>query len=376
MDPEIAKLIKEAQVQVEKKLNWINTWKQKIADMPDLAKELWLEKKLIQKLPLPRTISIYDKIAAVDGGIIQEELRAFDIVIYRAIATIFSGIGKQVHVDYFPNFEPVTKLAINKSFQNNHEFAKYCGMLRINEEYKIARATIEEHSPQVLFLDGPVYPRPVDLNLNGIQNPLLIELQKKIKDEYNKLVASSKKFQVVIIGIVKDSRSRYFTKKLVETLNLGLKSKKIKLNNIRGFEKALQGILDIELTSAILNEGARTAWLSIPRPDYLLSESESDFWISLIKPLKTDSPVRIELLRLKNCEWFEKSLKSALESFYILCQHGLQLNLPTILLEADKRVKLSKSHLDEVLNHFSIEFNLPLEKLKKKRSFLSSLEKF
>ncbi len=58
----------------------------------------------------------------------------------------------------------------------------------------------------------------------------------------------------------------------------------------------------------------------------------------------------------------------------MLSNHGLPVALPTVILEADERARLSISHLEAVIDQISISLGIPKEQIRKRRSFSSNIK--
>ena len=368
MNQRLLELVKAAQKEMQQNLNWLNKWQPQISGLPGLDDKKWRETRLIQKLPLPR-VPEHSKISSLDGGIVTEELRGFDIVVCRALVSTFFGIGTNVKVEYYPNFDPETETMITKSFGTRQKFATFATLARLYQEYSVAVKAIHAHNPDVLFIDGSIFPLLSDIKLSSSEWELKRKLQD-VFDVHRELLEISFKKKTVLVGVIKDSRSRQFVKSLQRCLTTWMKLDEIDKSVHKGYGAIFNNMLDTELASVILDEGERTAWHVLNSPSY--HELELEFRMTLARPLAEDDAIRLEVIYQRN-SWLDSKLNLALQSFYLLCQHGLPVSLPSVLLETDKRVKLGKKHIEDVINNISIEFGIPIAKLKKRRSFASVL---
>ena len=362
IDSGIEDIIKRAQQKFQERLTILRLWKSSLRNLPSLPPNPWIEKKLTTRLPLPR-VSEYSTIAAVDGGILGEELRGFDVLIARAIVVTYTGVGKQVQVDYFPSFDPQSEVIIKESFESRTDFSQYSTLLRLKHEYSVSLEKLEIDPPDVLFIDGSVAPLFSDLSLNS-DFPDLVQMLEMVKNTYRKLVRMAEEKGTVLLGIVKDSRSRELTRHLTSSV------RKWKDFHSPG---SIDDLTDTELMNGLLEEGERSSWFRSKIP--LSLKSSSSIWVCYARPILSDDPVRLEVITFP---WkdFSNRLDSALQVFYILCQHGLPIALPTNLQEADRQVKLKRRVSEEFVEELSLYFGIPVERLRKRRTFDSSFLHF
>ncbi|MHA2253004.1 MAG: hypothetical protein ACXAD7_21755 [Candidatus Kariarchaeaceae archaeon] len=154
-----------------------------------------------------------------------------------------------------------------------------------------------------------------------------------------------------------------------------IKEKRVSSDTIKGWRVLLSTILDQSFTSAILNKGERTAWISSYPPSWLSSMYKTEVWSCMVRPIIEDDPIRIEVLVNTNDENLLQSIDIALGSLSLLTNHGLPIAIPTVILEADDRAKLSNDHLETVVDQLSISLGIPKDHLRKRRAFASTLRK-
>ncbi|MHA2253005.1 MAG: DNA double-strand break repair nuclease NurA [Candidatus Kariarchaeaceae archaeon] len=182
----------EAVVQAErerlrKQSIWLTKFNSLIKDLPDLS-EPWKEKQLVNDVK--DRITPITKIAGVDGGVVAEAMSGFDIVLYRAVASVFQGIGEKVHASYIPNFDPDPRLFLSPSLPSRQEFNSLSTLLRLLVEYEIAIETVDRENPTVIFIDGKVTPLTSDFSANN-QNAKLVQAEIDVKAKYRELVEIS-----------------------------------------------------------------------------------------------------------------------------------------------------------------------------------------
>lgn len=366
IDDEFEAVIRAEQQRLVEQRNWLTNWKKGIDKLPDLPESPWIEPKIIQPIFTADQIPKYMPIAAVDGGVLVEELQGFDIILSRAVVPVFTGVGTKVDVQYYPNFDPKPIMLMRPSFSSRFDLQKYVVLARLQVEYLTALEAITTYHPKVLFIDGASHPLQSDLNADDITEPQVSELLHKVKQTYVELIRTAQKEQVVLLGIIKDSRSRGFTNTVIQTLVHWIKHQNIP--PIQGFRSTLGNMLDIELSRVLLDEGQRTAWYQITTPRWIPTGLHIEYWTSLLSIHRDDFPVKVEVICYKE-EWFGDALNTALRALTTLTQHGLPLNLPTIILEADERTKIHQNYLNELLEQLSVMLGIPVSQLKKRRTF-------
>ena len=362
IDSDIEDIIRRAQQRLQQRIKLLKRWKSSLRSLPDLG-DHWVDKQLVLKLPLPR-VSAHSHIAAVDGGLLVEELRGLDVFMARAIAVTFTGVGKRVKVDYFPNFDPEPRIVIRESFESRSDLSQFSALFRLSMEYSVSLHRLQKDAPEVLFIDGSVTPLLSDLTVVSEDKELKAMLSS-VKDIYRKLVRTAEKTGTVLMGIVKDSRSRDLTRNLQRSAKQWSKGGYLSPG-------LAEDLLDTELSNGILDEGTRTAWFKTNPPSSL--QLDNQIHVCYARPIASDDPVRLEVLVTQGN--LDTAVDKALQALYILCQHGLPIALPTNLQEADRQVKLKREMMDTVVEQLSLHFGIPVERMRKRRTFDSSFLHF
>ncbi|MCY3413288.1 MAG: DNA double-strand break repair nuclease NurA [Candidatus Heimdallarchaeota archaeon] len=329
----------------------------------------FLEDKLIHKIS--KELPSISKISGVDGGLISEALAGLDLILYRAVGVTFHGIGDKVKASYTPNFDPSPNTYIAPSLPSRHEFLKLSTLYRLLIEYDVAIQTMKSQNPTVLFLDGRVVPQSSDFQDIHQQSPQIIKVENAVKEKYRELIQTAFDKNIIICGIIKDSRSRSLCTTLLKEIPDWIQFKGVDSSFVKGWRKNLEFMLDHNLAEGILEAGERTSWHIIEGPKWVSPKYPFKIISSLVKLVAEDLPIKIEIIYNKQ---FESSMTIVLGALATLSQHGLPLAIPTIILEADERVKLKGEDLDRVLTEISIAFNIPTSELRKRRNFTSSLD--
>lgn len=366
IDPEIAKLIVEEQMKLKTREEWFQRFRSHLDELPRLSGGVWKENSLIQDIP--DKFSKFSKIAAVDGGLIQTELRGFDLVLTRAVAPIFRGLGSQVKVDYVPEFNPKPAMTIFPPFETRQELGKVATLLRLKSEYEVAFQTIELQKPKILLLDGAVYPLKGDFG-GEPTNEVIQDLEAGVQRAYINLIKKAISNEALVLGVVKDSRSRSLTTNLISTIVDWIRTKKISTELTKGFRMALTDLLDTELTAHLLKLGQRMTWFQLTTPSWFPLKPRVDFRASYLKTVLHDLPIRVEVAYPLNEDWAENTLNHALGSLRLMTQHGLDTALPSILIEADERARIKQETADFIIEQLALLLGVPVTFLRKRRHY-------
>ncbi|MFH1751209.1 MAG: DNA double-strand break repair nuclease NurA [Candidatus Micrarchaeota archaeon] len=292
-----------------------------------------LEEHLLFEIP---ETEVNGKIAAVDGGLLSEELHSIDIVLVRAAAAIFEYEGSKLkkHHYYpssFPDYEVHTPSALEA-----HEAIWYRNIARLEMEVNAATETIEKYSPLALFMDGSIVPQVSD---KPAKESAVHALYEKLAEDYRKLFSLSEKSNCLLVGIIKDSRGKHF-------LNLAEKHMGLAPSDIEVLKKTN----DSSFLFNLLKEGERTfafKYASISEHPILRDLGEHSGRISsfYLKAVKYDRPLRIDFLLPENDGGRIEQVASLV---YALSRQNRQYAYPAILIEADLRAALDPKELEIV----------------------------
>ncbi len=358
--------------QEQEKLKRIQSWIRefyKLIEKKDLLPQPFTEGHLVHEIPT--TMSDITHVAGIDGGIVSEAMTGFDLALYRAVSAVFTGIGKEVKAEYIPHFDPEPQIFFSPSLPSRQEFNRICTLMRLYAEYEVAKLTIERSKVAVIFIDGKVSPLSSDFSKES-QSRLIIQAERDVKRIYNELIQVAFDKKVLLCGVVKDSRSREVTKALGSVIPNLTKSEGWDLEFMKMWPYHLGDLQDAVFADTILQQGQRTSWVELSKPSWM---ERDDIFLqtTLIKILSSDEPLRLEVLSETDADYVDGSKRIALAALNILTNHGMPLALPTVILEADERTKLSSAHLDEIIDQISLTLGIPREQLRKRRHFHSSL---
>jgi len=257
------------------------------------------------------------QIAGIDGGLIRKEYLGASIIIYRAIGTIFSyEDGKLENTIYLPNSTIEPRYKISEPFEDPNDLDKLAGITRMKEEIKRATECASE-KPDLVILDGAIIPHP---SLEPKSSSILKYEYKDLIDSINKLIQVCKDMNVLLAGVIEDSRSNSFVKQL----------------NIK------ESLSDIQLTSYLLKKNESTLLYQTELPKKFNKLKENIFNI-FIRPTEYDRPIRIQFLSTDDPEKTSRTIASLINP---ISGHHCEYAAPTVLIEADQRAKLSSKELE------------------------------
>ncbi|MHA1728420.1 MAG: DNA double-strand break repair nuclease NurA, partial [Promethearchaeota archaeon] len=220
----------------------------------------------------------------------------------------------------------------------------------------------------IFILDGSILTEP--LNLILLQNDALIEKYLSLILEYKKLYSLCNKKNILLVGVIKDTRSSTFRKVLMRKLPHLIK----KFAEIRGitsinYRKLMNYFSDLDLFLQMLDVGERSCSFSINSPrnswiprqlDLLKNELQTKndflgdykFFAYYLRPVKFDLPLRVEFC-MKNNEISPDTIQSLIQTKVnkissIIMPLSSKLDtfgLPIPQIEAHMRAKLSEEDL-------------------------------
>lgn len=279
-----------------------------------------LEKELHYPVSLTQ---IDGSIAAVDAGIVGEELHGFDFLVMRTVGVVFEYSGSRVKSHkYFPSALPQLDYDV-RSGLDSHDVMWHKSLFRLKGELNCAAEIIRTHSPSSLLLDGSIAPLLSD---KPSEDSEMRPLYEDVVSAYRSLYEAANKSGCALLGVIKDSRSKRF----IEIIG----------RHSQG-EAGLQHTTDTAFLHFLLEAGERTCaftYSSKPTSHQVLkdlgnwSEKILSFYI---KPVKDDRPLRVEFLSGQKTFSDVASLAHSLS-----CVHKAYA-YPAILIEADLRAALA-----------------------------------
>lgn len=296
-----------------------------------------LEKGLI--VPL-KEIKFTGKVAAVDGGLLAQEMHGIDLVIARAVAASFSFKDNElVSHEYLPNAFPESDYEI-KIGLDEREVMCFRSIFRLRKEIECAIETLEKAKPDYLLLDGSLVPLTADKPPDDSE--VAYEYQKLV-GLYRKLYENAREQKCELVGVIKDSRARRFVDIARSALELR-SSDSVFLNHL-------------------LKEGERTFAFKYTS-DTKRHPVVKDFGnygeminAMYLKPVEEDRPLRVEFLSSE----FEKIANS----IFTLSRINRSYAYPAVLIEADLRAALDPLELERAQKSLSMQSGMGVMPLRR-----------
>ncbi len=264
-------------------------------------------------------------VAGTDGGIIKKSLHGIDLLLIRTAGVIFHFEGgKLKKTEYYP--QPIPSPVPQASFDpfSEIEFEINANMKRQTAEVITACEVVEKFSPDILLMHGSVVPHYTS------KSGALAETYEKMIAAYSKLFSLSEK--TLIAGVVEDSRGKRFC---------DIISGKIGINSEQ--QILLQRTRDTNILTYAMKLGERTfAFPYAEKENFILkefpdfSERISTFYM---KTAEFDRPIRIDFVGN------EREAEKISSFVFPLVKNSLY-GLPSILVEADQRARLSDKDFD------------------------------
>jgi hypothetical protein len=291
------------------------------------------------------------KVAAVDGGMISRTLHGVDLMLIRAVAAIFAyGSEGRVQVEYFPKEYPPPSIVSNLEPLSRSDFEVSASLERLIAEIKVAIDCQMRHPMDILILDGALLPLASD---RPSSSSLFKKYENVIKS-YEKLYKVSSDNGILLVGVVKDSRSTRFIQILSRLSPLFIDKVK-ELKDLLSFDyrRVIQRSRDTEFLYRFLDVGERTTVLKYvessekyaPLRD-LRPEWAERLHIFYFKPVELDTPLRIEYLSDEPNTLNSKIVQKIASLIYSLSCHNAEFGLPSVQIEAHYQAKLLETDLD------------------------------
>lgn len=281
-------------------------------------------------------------VAGVDGGLLEQQLHGLDLILVRALATIFHYHDAELErADYFPNELPPPKLIDVAEPLDAREFELLAGTERQLAELEVATETVRKNDTELLLLDGSVVPQYVD---RFPHNPVLLERYRSLINAYTGLYQACADSGALLAGAVKDSRGGRFVDILRHGVlpavgDLGLEQKDLAI---------LERSRDTVLLDHILGVGERTlAFTYAEEPaSYVLRDLgiwAAKVYVFYLKTVSFDRPLRVEFI---DCGGEPAKTADQVASLvYALSSHHDAFGLPSVLIEADVCARLVEEDL-------------------------------
>jgi hypothetical protein len=274
-------------------------------------------------------------VAGVDGGVIQKEFHGIDVVLTRAVGAIFSYDGSGLETSsYVPERSPRPEVTWIESPLDRQEFNLSTSLLRLQKEIEAARQALEQ-DPDMLLLDGSIVPQYTDRPASDDYSRTFYD---DLIESYRSLFEEAIERDILLAGVIEDSRGT----RLCESLA----GEPIFAEDAR---EVLEASQDTNMLSYALGAGERTPVMAYTE-EYEkhptlqdLGEVGEDVYNIYLRTARDDRPVRVDFLaRGDPVETAEEVAARIMP----LCSFSSTYGIPSVLIEADQRAKLSQQDLE------------------------------
>jgi hypothetical protein len=291
-----------------------------------------LDERIINKVP-DRTFKTFN-VLGVDGGMVKHSYHGLDLMLMRAVGVDFEySDGKLSNVEYYPSpriiFDSFSDVELSSCYNFERQIMEITSAIESMKKFK----------PDITFLDGSIIPHYIPKP----DNPILKEYYDKLIETYRSLFRLSLENKMILAGVIEDSRGVKFCDILVRMVLSQVESeisKELKL--------VLEKTKDSNLLYYVLEKGERTCVFNYsknPRIHPILKEFEgmsNSFYSFYIKTVEFDRPLRVDFLGFGN----ELDIVDKISCILMQTSGHSGYGLPSVLIEADQRARLSEKDLD------------------------------
>mgnify|MGYP003865181531 CR=1 FL=1 len=273
--------------------------------------------------------------AGVDGGLLKKEFSGVDVVLTRAVASVFSfEDGKLSDSHALPERMNFPDVQYIRSPLDRRSFNVSSSLLRLQKELQVAIQAVEE-GPDLLLMDGSVLPQYTERPEKGSESR---KIYIGMIDLYTQLFRKALEKDVLLAGVVEDSRSTKFCEKIAEMEGVN-----------EEFSRILRNTRDTNMLEYIMEKGERTVIMEYTSDNSgkqalkdigELSERVYSFYI---KTAEDSTPVRIDFLEDGGAVRTSEDLSNYLMP---LCGYSNTYGIPSVVVDADQRAKLSEDDME------------------------------
>jgi hypothetical protein len=343
-----------------------------LSKFPAVASNI-IDMQLTTKIK-PTTLSGL-RIVGVDGGLVRKRFRSMDLILTKSIAVIFHfGPEEGPTVDFFPEAFPEPKIRPLMLTLSSVEIDQLASLERIAAELRVTLSVLEEFRPYLILFDGSLFYHPRDRPQSG---SIVYEKFQEVLALYKQLYTKARKKQSILVGIVKDSRSTRVATTMGEILPHIIRKPEI-FEMMQGVDyRWLLGISrDCDILDTFLEEGERSFVFrysselqhSTNNPSEDIFSWASSIWVTYLKTARDDLPLRIEFLSDDEDDIDTKKIDAALSAILPLSSQHPEYGIPTPILEADARAKITVNETRLVIDRLMALSGLTYISLEKRRS--------
>jgi hypothetical protein len=313
------------------------------------------------------------KIAGIDGGLVKKRFRSIDLILTRGVAVIFQfGPESGPSVEFYPAPFPKPRVKPIMLTLQGSELEQLASLERVVEELKVTLAVIDEYHVNLVLLDGSLFYHPKDKPQVGT---LAYEKFQEALALYRQLYHRAKKKDLLLVGIVKDSRSTKIVNLLGDILPHIFRNPEI-FEMIQGIDYRwlLKISRDCDILDTFLDEGERTFAfkysseivhnVNVENDD--ISMWASSILVTYVRTARDDLPLRVEVFvdPEKGVEQIDKALSAILP---LSMQHP-EYGVPAPILEADARARITHTESNMIIDRLMALSGLTYTTLERRRS--------
>lgn len=264
-------------------------------------------------------------IGGVDGGLVTKAFHGIDMLLVRAVAAVFSyEDGSLAENAYVPQAAPRPDVEYTTRTLDRTDIDKMASLHRLKKEITLAEQVTDD--VDTLLLDGALLPQYAD---KPASESAIRDQYEDIIDTYHQLYNAAQENNILLAGVVEDTRSTNFCTMLQEN---GVTS------------PVLEDCRDSHLLHYLLEEGERTLVMEYTESQHhpILSDlggHENNLYTFYMRPAANDRPIRIDLYAAEEPENVAEQLASHI---YAISGAGASYGIPSVIIEADKRAKLER----------------------------------
>ncbi len=340
-----------------------------LARFPAISRDT-LESELVKKIEPVRLDGL--KIVGIDGGLVRKSFRSMDLLLTRGVAVVFRfGARGTLDVDFFPDAFPEPQIIPLTQRFSGPELDQFASLERLATELRVALNVIDKHEAELVLIDGSLFFHPRDRPQNA---SIVYEKFEEVTALYKQLYNKASKKKSLVAGIIKDSRSSRVVSMLGDILPHVLREPDL-FEMMQGIDYRwlLKISRDCDLLDTFLEEGERTFAFRysaelVQNTDSLeeLYSWASSIWVTYLKTAKEDFPIRVELLGDRAFD--RKQLDKALSAILPLSWQHPEYGIPTPILEADARARITYNETSLIVDRLMALSGLTYSSLEKRRS--------
>ncbi|NWF94668.1 MAG: DNA double-strand break repair nuclease NurA [Candidatus Thorarchaeota archaeon] len=314
------------------------------------------------------------RIAGIDGGLVRRDFGGMELILTRGVAVILQFQPQNgPDVEFFPDPFPEPRVQAVRQPLSSTEMDQLASLQRLEAELGVTLAVLDEFDADIILVDGSLMYHPRD------RPPSASPVNEKFQEVmalYRQLYHRSKKKKATLVGVVKDSRSSRVVSMLGDILPHMLREPSMfELMQGVDYRWLLRFSRDCDILNTFLEEGERTfifnysaefTQTSNSLDDDLLAWA-SDIWVTYLKTARDDLPIRVEVLATQGDTCTER-VDRALSAILPLSWGHPEYGIPTPILEADARAKITNNESQLVVDRLAALSGLSHALLEKRRS--------